>query len=261
VKLKPQNELALIVAYYLSRLDKAAHINLGYKSFNESARMIGDLLDVKPNTIKNMRDEFDYHLENSRIGWKRELRGSRLKVLQAFQMTDDEELLEIVREILDNKEWQNSDSYKDIQIILDESEKSSKKEKIFILRGPTGKSAENYYINLFQENPIPSRGNLIDCRDLGCGYDFRIATDSGKELYIEVKGLAEHSGGILFTDKEWRTARKYSDNYYLVIIRNVSTNPTIEVIQDPAKKLEPKRNIYTSVQVSWSVSDKALKNT
>jgi hypothetical protein len=221
--------------------------------------MIGDLLDVKPNTIKNMRDEFDYHLENSRVGWKRELRGSRLKVLQTFQMIDDEELLEIVREILDNKDWRNSDSYKDIQIILDESEKSSNKEKVFILRGPTGKSAENYYISSFQENAIPSKGSLIDCRDLGCGYDFSIHTESGEELYIEVKGLAEHSGGILFTDKEWRTARKYGDNYYLVIIRNVSTNPTIEVIQDPAKKLEPKRNIYTSVQVSWSVSNKVLK--
>ena len=82
--MKPQNELALVVAYYLSRLDREAVASLGYKSFNEAAEDIGKILDVKPNTIKNMRDEFDYSMQNSRIGWRRELRGSRLKVFHTF---------------------------------------------------------------------------------------------------------------------------------------------------------------------------------
>jgi sporulation protein YlmC with PRC-barrel domain len=51
--MKPQNELALIVAYYLSRLDRKGYSALGYKNYNEAAKRIGTILDVKLNTIKN----------------------------------------------------------------------------------------------------------------------------------------------------------------------------------------------------------------
>src|SRR5665213_2339944 len=130
--MKPQNKLALVVAYYLSRLDKEAITNLGYKTFKEAATDIGQILDVNPNTVKNMRDEFDYHLQNARIGWRRELTGSRLKVFQTFQMTDDNELTDIVKEILTNGEWTKTDSYKDLLSVLGRDEKGTGAAGIFI---------------------------------------------------------------------------------------------------------------------------------
>jgi hypothetical protein len=256
--MKPQNELALIVAYYLSRLDKEAYAQLGFKTFNQAAREIGGNLDVKPSTVKNMRDEFDYHLQNSRIGWRRELRGSRLKVLQTFQMTEDGELLEIVKEILENREWTHTESYQDIHALLRESEKKLG-NRSFILRGPTGRSAEDYFIQAFGTRPIPAKGELVDCRDMGCGYDFKIIVSEEKSIYVEVKGLASNDGGILFTDKEWRVARQRGEDYYLVLIKNVSISPEITVMQNPSSKMKPKRNIHTTIQVSWSVSNKALR--
>jgi hypothetical protein len=51
---------------------------------------------------------------------------------------------------------------------------------------------------------------LIDRRDHGGGYDFTILF-AGGEKYVEVKGLAEGSGGVLFTDKEWYRSKLYGD--------------------------------------------------
>jgi len=33
--------------------------------------------------------------------------------------------------------------------------------------------------------------------------------------------MAEFSGGIVFTDKEWRTARNKGDKYYVGIVSNL----------------------------------------
>lgn len=258
--MKPQNELALVVAYYLSRLDREAVANLGYKSFHEAAEEVGKILDVKPNTVKNMRDEFDYHIQNTRIGWRRELRGSRLKVFHTFQMTDDNELTEIVREILTNREWTKTDSYKDLKSVLSRDDKETGATGTFILRGPTGKKAEQHFMETFSTKPFPKTGKLVDCRDLGCGYDFEIKSENGQSYYVEIKGLAGTDGGILFTDKEWRTAKEHKDKYYLLIVSNLTSNPTTKTIQNPAAMLTPSRNVYTTVQVNWSVPKSALQS-
>lgn len=259
--MKPQNELALVVAYYLSRLDKEGVARLGYKTFNEAADSIGRTLDVKTNTVKNMRDEFDYHLDNSRVGWRKELTASRQKVFQMFQFTDDDELTEIIKEILTNKQWTQTDSYDDLRSALNRDKKSSTTSGTYILRGPTGKKAEKYFMKLFAQKPFPVVGNLVDCRELGCGYDFEIETNDGRSCYVEIKGLADSDGGILFTDKEWRTAKKYKDKYYLVVVSNISSgDPTTRTIQNPAAKLTPGKSIYTTVQVSWSVPKNALRD-
>src|SRR3989339_107680 len=259
--MKPQNELALIVAYYLSRLDKKGYLALVYKSFNEATKKIGGILDVKPNTVKNMRDEFDPYHQNSRIGWKRELRGSRLKILKAFQETDDETLLEVVKEILYSKEFKKSEEYGDIRTLFgDKKQKSYPESPIFILRGPTGKSAESLFMKHFQNTAQPVKGKLIDGRDLGGGYDFEIQNKSGS-YFIEVKGLSSSAGGILFTNKEWQTALKYGEKYYLIIVKNISTTPELIIIQNPALKLKAQKSVYTTLQVSWAVSDKTLSHS
>ena len=42
--MKPENELALIVGYYLSRLDRDAYRELGYKTFTDAVTGIGSIL-------------------------------------------------------------------------------------------------------------------------------------------------------------------------------------------------------------------------
>nr|WP_262984093.1 DUF3883 domain-containing protein [Paenibacillus ihbetae] len=67
---------------------------------------------------------------------------------------------------------------------------------------------------------MPMDGTLVDTRDLGCGYDFEIINGNLKS-YIEVKGLGGHTGGVMFTNKEWQLAKEKMENYYLIIVQNV----------------------------------------
>jgi len=258
INMTDNNKQALIVAYYLSRYDKEAYTYLGYASFSEAVKTIGKILDVKPNTVKNMRDEFDPYHDNRRIGWQRELRGSRMKVLKAFQETDQGTLAEIVSGILFDKNFKETDACVDINnIFSDKDNNAVDKLPIFNLRGPTGKKAEMLFMEYFKKTQLPVEGSLIDKRDYGCGYDFEI--NKGENCYfIEVKGLVAGDGGVLFTNKEWQTALKHGNNYYLVLIRNVSSLPDIKIIRNPASVLKAKKNIYTTMQVNWSVSEKNL---
>jgi hypothetical protein len=256
--MKPQNELALIVGYYLSRLDKEGYLLLGFKTFAEAIEKIQEVLRVKKNTIKNMRDEFDPYHRNNRIGWKRELRGSRLIVLEAFQNIDDSVLLEIVKEILCNKEFRDTEEYRNIHTLFLKGvgyfkNKSSRTKSVFVLRGPTGKAAESFFLESFRNKSLAITGTIVDSRDLGCGYDFEIKNNS-RSYFIEVKGLAMAEGGVLLTNKEWQTALKYGEEYYLAVVKNLSTKPNIEMIHNPALNLRPKRNIYTTIQVNWIIS-------
>lgn len=256
--MKINHQLALIVSYYLSRCDKEGYVSLGYSSFNEATKKIGEILDVKVNTIKNMRDEFDPHHENGRVGWLRELRGSRLKVLESFQDTDDNTLLEIVRGILFDQDFRNSDQYEEIGHLFAEKDSTSDQKRAFVLRGPTGKKAELAFIEFFNAHKKPVAGELIDRRDEGCGYDFEIVSEN-MSVFIEVKGLATESGGILFTNKEWLVANKNQENYYLALVSNLTDVAEFKFIQNPAVKLKVRKNIYTTVQLNWSVTEKDLR--
>jgi hypothetical protein len=62
----------------------------------------------------------------------------------------------------------------------------------------------------------------------------------------------------LFTNKEWTTAREHGEKYFLCVVSNLNENAEIVFIQHPADKLVPKKNIYTSIQISWSVTQNQL---
>ena len=253
--MKENNILALIVAYYLSKFDTMAYEQLGFGSGTETHREIGRMLDVNPNSVKNMRDEFDPFHDNPRAGWyQRPLRPSRRRVVEAFQDLAEEELRDVILEILTNPDFINSEDLADIIEPISRSEKTDRREPVFIVRGPTGRKAEEIFINWYARI-FP--GELKDTRDLGCGYDFEIS-NNGEVKKVEVKGLDGETGGIVFTSKEWGVARKSGDTYHLIIVRNVSGDPAIQIIQNPARILSPRKNVFTTVQVRWNITGEEL---
>jgi hypothetical protein len=141
---------------------------------------------------------------------------------------------------------------------IDNSENEVITNPIFILRGPTGKKAEQFFIEYHRLNNSPIAGELIDSRDLGCGYDFEIKSKSYQH-FIEIKGLASNIGGLLFTNKEWETAKRERSRYTVCIVSNINDSPEISFINDPFSKLNPKKNIIQTVQVQWSVSNNELQ--
>jgi hypothetical protein len=259
--MKQSNSLALIVAYYLSKYDDLAYEQLGFKKRQKTAahEELGRILGVNSNSVKNMRDEFDPLHDNPRAGWhQRPLRPSRAKVVEQFQEMSQEELRDLVLEILTNPDFSHSDDFDDIIEPISKRETKRKSKPIFIVRGPTGRKAEEFFVSHHRNFSLPATGKLTDMRDQGCGYDFEI-TSSDKKFQIEVKGLDGLSGGIAFTSKEWDVAQKMRDSYFLVVVRNISTSPVITIIQNPASVFAPKKNVFTTVQVRWNLSDADLR--
>jgi hypothetical protein len=251
-----QNLLAIIVAFYLSKHDKQGLNNLGFKNDSDAFETTARILGIKKNYVKFRRDEFD-SIHPWRKGWQRPMDNRILRSIEALQDLEEPDLRDIVQGILHDGNYRTSEDVKQITSLFSEH----KKEKIpigkFILRAPTGKAGEEFFLKHYSENKKPIAGKLVDCRDFGVGYDFRIENNNNN-IFVEVKGLSDFAGGILFTSKEWTVAKKEGDNYFLCIVSNLGDKAEIIFIQNPAEKLNPKKNTYTTIQISWSVTQNQL---
>lgn len=82
------------------------------------------------------------------------------------------------------------------------------------------------------------------------GYDIRSTEPDGKVRYIEVKTRA-HTGSVALTEHEWLKAKQLGESYWLYVVENAITKPTLWVIQNPADKLEPKAKIVQYIVDEW----------
>jgi hypothetical protein len=82
------------------------------------------------------------------------------------------------------------------------------------------------------------------------GYDIKSRAQDGSVRYIEVKTRA-HTGSIALTEHEWLKAKQLGDSYWLYVVENAVTNPTLWVIQNPAEKLEPKATVVQYIVRDW----------
>jgi hypothetical protein len=254
--MEENHKLTLYVSYYLSRFNENGLHNLGYTTWNEAFGDIASRLNVKRHSVKNWRDEFD-PIHGHRAGWyQRPMSPSRVRVVKAMEQLNEPELRGIVLDILSGQIQEDSEKFNELVKVVTE-EKSSKSSQ-FILRGPTGRKAEEFFQEYHATHNKPVKGELIDTRDLGCGYDFEIR--NSKTFFVEVKGLANENGGVLFTNKEWETALRLKDEYILAIVTDVNQHPTIRFISNPAEKLEAKKNIVSTIQIQWSVSENQFVN-
>lgn len=251
------NFIGLYVSYYLARFNEEAYAKLGYGSQRDTHIMIGELLNVKPSTVQNWRDEFD-PLFGHRAGWyQRPLSKSRLAVANALADLDESTIYELVKDILSKSHQSGDPEIKQLENIVSDGDVKLKKDGVYVPRGITGRAAEEFFITQFTAGKLPFEGILKDCRDLGIGYDFSIESKI-KTVYIEVKGRDGEEGGLLFTNKEWKVAKRIGDDYYLCLISNVSAVPQVQILQNPAARIGAEKYVYTTIQVSWTVSQKIL---
>lgn len=251
----------LCVAYYLARYNETAYKNLNFGNQEQTHKEIGRILNVKPTTVQNWRDEFD-PLFGHRAGWyQRPLSPSRRKVAEAFENLDEYSLRSIVTDILTNRQTPEAkESVEEIINVI--SSGKERKKSDFTTRGITGKKAETYFIKWIEENKnhFIDNATIEDVRDHGCGYDFKIRNE---EVWyaIEVKGILSEHGSILFTQKEWETAARLKENYYLIIVSNIEKeNHKVRIINDPFNNFNPKKNIQTIIQVNWCIAENEVRN-
>lgn len=257
--MKRKHTLGMICGYYLSRFDREAYANLGYGSQAATHQELGKRLGVPSESVKNWRDEFDPVHDNPRQGWhKREMYPSRRRVIEAFGDLSHSELLEIVKHILETQESDVADQL--IELVDTDDDLGNERRGNYGIRGPTGTRAERLFREFHEKFGRPVCGKLTDRRDEQCGFDFLIEGNSHRLIAVEVKGLAGKTGGITFTDKEWRTAKEWGDSYYLALVRNLLNEPELMILRNPAGSLEASMRAYTVLQVGWSVSQAELRS-
>ncbi|MFO0782842.1 MAG: DUF3883 domain-containing protein [Phycisphaerales bacterium] len=249
--------LGMVCGYYLSRFDDVAYENLGYGTHQATHQALGTALNVPAESIKNWRDEFDPVHDNARQGWhKREMYPSRRRAIEALGDLAHDELLTLVTSIAAAPEGQTAEEL--LAAISDPDGLEGDAASTFCLRGLTGERAERAFMEFHARHAIPLPGQLIDRRYEQCGFDFEIVGDAAR-AFIEVKGLAGTNGGVTFTEKEWRTARDKGDSYFLVLVRNAASTSRIVLIPNPGQVLKAQMRIFTTVQVGWSVGQRALE--
>lgn len=259
--MKNANELGMIVAFYLSKFGTDGLARLGFQTYKQAFEAVGSSLQVSPNSVKNWRDEFDPYYDNGRMGWhQREMRPSRLKVIEAFDDLGEEALCSVVLDIIKPEGRQKIQT--ELSSALNEIKRTDEDKKLtreeYVARGPTGRMAEEFFVSRFNAGLTQFKGDLRDRRDDGVGYDFEIAFDN-LQLLIEIKGSAKELSSISFTDKEWRVAKRKQDDYFLGLVIEVQTSPKISFVQNPASTFVPIYRAFTTVAVSWTVNSEQLQ--
>jgi hypothetical protein len=105
-----------------------------------------------------------------------------------------------------------------------------------------------------------------DVSSQNLGYDLRsvaAVSDRRTEMaqvvrYIEVKARAR-SGAVALTPNEWLMAQRLGEEYWLYVVENAASNPTLYLIQNPAAKLKPNEvvEIVRFVISDWKQAAKA----
>ncbi|MBO7081031.1 MAG: DUF3883 domain-containing protein [Neisseriaceae bacterium] len=104
--------------------------------------------------------------------------------------------------------------------------------------------------NLIQPQNHFNQFNLIDTREFGCGFDFKLEYEQ-QFFCIEVKGISQNKGSFLLTQKEFEMANRFKDKYCLFIVRNLQEKPYENLFFNPTKKIDLKLIQQEIIQTSY----------
>lgn len=218
----------LVVGYAMSRLDRKFLAAFGFRTFTAAFAEVGRRLEAPPNSIKGLRDEFDplFPGEDRRRGWAdRKMNASRVRVADELAEVSDEALIALVDGLLHRVD-------EDATAALDALAPTTGVPAAAAERLLTGRKAEQFVIANSELVLGVPQAAVLDMRESMLGFDFRL--DVRPEVVVEVKGLREPSGQLLFTDREWREANLRRALYWLVVVADLGRLPKAELVRDPA---------------------------
>jgi hypothetical protein len=234
---------AIVVGYAMSRLDRMYLTARNFSSWDQAFHEASNVLSKPPTTFKNLRDEFDPVHINPRQGWhRREMRANRQRVLDELCEVSDAALLELVDRILKQDEEVVAEAIDSLAVINRVAYNVA--ERLL-----TGRLAEEYFLANSASLVNVVSENLLDCRQTGCGYDFGVRNHP--EWAIEVKGLKQMRGELLFTEREWLEAQRKCDNYWVVVIGNLVAQPVAQIVRNPCVNLVAHSKYRQALVVEW----------
>lgn len=114
----------------------------------------------------------------------------------------------------------------------------------------TGNEAEFYFMSNYKTISVFESGLLQDARLWGDGYDFQIQLQE-KFVLAEIKGVRNKNGAIRITQNEFDKAEEYKEDYFIVVVSNLSKSPQLNVVENPLKNLKFNRKEMNSIQVNY----------
>lgn len=165
--------------------------------------------------------------------------------MDAHKHLDQRQLADLVKELV----YQNPD----VDRLNEEIESAGSADSSYAKRLLTGQAAEHYFVENFGLISEFSDCSIVDMTQSGCGFDFKLEGGALRDfLAVEIKGLAEKSGTVTFTEKEWRVAEKLGERYYVYVVKDFCDTPFPTLIRGPlTTKLQAKRKETMTPRVSW----------
>jgi hypothetical protein len=238
-------EVLNLIGYGLAKFGRDFVAKFGFKTktaFFEDlvSRGVGETV----GTIKNRQDLFDPFFANGRKGWwqKGDAYIHRKKQIDLlFGTYDAEEFSKLIQVYFEKHFKKDGDSISEISPII-----KSKFKKLQL----TGREAELYFMENFNDIDVFRDGVLEDARAFGDGYDFQVQVGS-KFLLAEIKGVRAARGKIRMTEREFTCAEDYKTEYGLVIVSNLETVPKMTTILAPTQNLVLEKILTNQPQVTY----------
>lgn len=243
-KVERQSEIMNLIGYGLAKFDLAFTNEFGFNtktSFNKYVVQLG--LAKTEKAVSNRQDSFDPYFDNGRKGWWQRNQREHIKLFidSLFGNEDSKSFANIVKLFIKDLDKKLILPTKEVQPIV--------KSKFKQLQ-ETGNEAEFFFMSNYKTISTFENGLLEDARLWGDGYDFQIQLNE-KFVLAEVKGVRNKSGAIRFTQNEFNKAEEYKENYFLIVVSNLSKTPKLNVVENPLFNLKFNKKELSSVQINY----------
>jgi hypothetical protein len=245
----PTREKLILIGLYLSKYDSFGLRRLGFETFVEAFNAFGYAMGSKPASVKNYRDEFDPLFPNRRKGWhKRRTRDYCLRVFEEYKSLDLESFTALVESFVGYNENAESE--------FQRKKKPRGGQSDFARRLITGLAAEQYFESVRPSLSEFKGYSAQNTTSLGCGYDFRLATEQSSDfLAVEVKGLNGIKGTLSMTPKEHEIAAALTERFFLFVVKNFRESPFHEIFRSPLSgDIRFRKKERVTVQISWTAN-------
>ena len=241
-------EVLNLIGYGLSKFGFDFVHMFNFKTKSDFYKYIVDIgIAETVGTVKNRQDLFDgMETTGSRKGWwqKGPIYKHRKDYIDSlFGDLNAKEYVEVIKLSIKEALIKSGKPTKEIKInaspIIYSRFKNMQK---------TGAEAEYFFLNNYKDIEQFADSDIEDARLLGDGYDFQLT--STNSLYLaEIKGIRHDTGHIRMTKNEFDKAKKYKEEYVLVIIHSLELLPKMITVFDPVNNIEFERRIIKSEQI------------
>jgi len=233
-------EILNLIGYGLSKFNNTFIEQFGFSSKNSFYQFcVDNKIAETIGTVKNRMDLFDHFFPNNgRKGWWQ--KGDayihrKILIDSLFGNENVEQYANIVKIHLKDNCNIKEIAYQENPIIKSRFKKLQE----------TGLEAELFFMHNYKSIDIFENGSLEDARLYGDGYDFQININ-GHSYLAEIKGIREPKGKFRLTEKEYKKAQEYEEDYIISIITNLNEIPKICTIINPIKHLSFNEKIVKS---------------